>query len=230
MRNFSDQTLIFNPDTWGWPVHLIGAGGINNLVGPLLAKTGITEIHVWDNDELEVRNCPTEIAYSYQSVGYPKTAAMAEAIYRLTEPEYSPDFADPGYLPTGPVHVHQHQRRISALTPGLSGVVICGVDSMASRKEIWKNIKANFHKIPLYIDGRSGGEQTMLFTFSPVDFECADAYENGWLYDDDEVATLPCGARNIGYISAYLAADITRIITRFHRGLPIEFYTPKTYV
>ena len=37
--DYSDQHKIFNTDTWGWPVHLIGAGGINNLIGPTLAKS-----------------------------------------------------------------------------------------------------------------------------------------------------------------------------------------------
>lgn len=227
--DFSDQTQIFNPDTWSWPVHLIGAGGINNLVGPFLAKSGIREIHVWDDDILETRNCPTEIAYSYQSLGQPKVSAMAEAIYRLTEPEYRPTFSHPLYERTGPVKVWQHQERVHPGTTELSGgVVVCGVDSMLSRRDIWDCVKAHFWDFPLFIDGRSGGENTLLFTFSPANVEDVEAYES-WLYDDQEVAQLECGARNIGYISGYMATEITRIITRFHRGLPIEFYTPRDH-
>lgn len=205
--NFSDQQKIFDPKTWGWPVHLIGAGGINNLVGPVLAKMGIDEIHVWDDDILDDRNCPTEVAYSVKAVGQPKTAAMADAIR---------------YLVGDAVTVVQHQERVTEQTELKPGVVVCGVDSMKSRKEIWQNIKANSIDIPLFIDGRSAGEEIAIFAFAPVDFEAADNYET-WLYDDEEALQLECGARNIGYIAAYMAAEIPRIITRFHRGLPIEF-------
>lgn len=207
--DFSDQRNIFDPNAHSWPVHLIGAGGINNLVGPVLAKMGVREIHIWDDDYLEERNCPTEVAYSYHMVGHPKVAAMADAIY---------------YLMDKNVEVIQHQERVTADTP-LSGIVICGVDSMASRQEIWVNVKNNFLEISLFIDGRSAGEETAVFAFSPADFESADKYET-WLFDDSEAMQLACGARNIGYISAYMAFEIARIVTRFHRNLPVKFYTP----
>lgn len=207
--NYFDQTAFFDPAKWAWPVHLIGAGGINNLVGPMLAKMGIDQIHIWDDDFLEERNCPTEVAYSYKMVGRPKVTAMADAIYYL--------------MPNG-VEVYQHQTRVTEQTK-LEGVVIAGVDSMASRKTIWQAVKQNSVEIPLFIDGRSAGEETALFAFSPLDFENVGFYEDSWLFDDDEASPLPCGARNIGYISAYMAFEICRVITRFYRELPIEFYT-----
>lgn len=209
--DYSDQQKIFDVDRWGWPVHLIGAGGINNMVGPVLAKMGVREIHVWDDDILEQRNCPTEVAYSYRMMGQPKTAAMADTI---------------GYLMDG-FETRRHDCRVTAET-SLSGVVICGVDSMASRQAIWNNIKEHFLDIPLFIDGRSAGEETAVFAFSPADFQAADDYET-WLFGDDEALQLECGARNIGYIAAYMAAEIARILTRFHRDLPIEFYTTHNF-
>lgn len=203
--DFSDQTKIFNPETWSWPVHLIGAGGINNLVGLVLAKMGIAEIHIWDDDTLESRNLPTEVGYSATMCGEPKVAAMADLIYHL--------------MPNG-VNLYQHQERVTAETV-LSGVVISGVDSMSSRQVIWQCIQNNFLEIPFYIDGRSGGEKIQLFAFSPADFNAREDYES-WLFDDSEAAELECGARNIGYISAYLAGEIGHLVTRFHRGLEIK--------
>lgn len=209
--DYSDQKQIFDVKTWGWPVHLIGAGGITNLLGPMLAKMGVREIHIWDDDVLETRNCPTEVAYSYQMVGRPKVEAMADAI---------------AYLMGDSTRVHQHQTRVTAETELLPGIVICGVDSMASRKIIWQNVKAHWTDIPLFIDGRSAGEVTSIFAMKP--FECDSDYET-WLFDDSQAMQLQCGARNIGYISAYMAAEIARIITRYHRGLPIEFHTQRDF-
>lgn len=208
--DYSDQVNIFNAGTWGWVVHLIGAGGVNNAVGPLLAKMGVREIHIWDDDILEARNGPTEIAYSYRMVGQPKTTAMADAIrYQMGDQ----------------VHIIEHCERVTATTNLSGGVVICGVDSMAARQEIWQNVKPRFMDIPLFIDGRSAGEYMMVFAFRPADFAAAKDYEEDWLYDDSESMPQECGARNIGYIAAQFAADIGRIVTQFHRGLPVEFMT-----
>ncbi len=232
--SYSDQKKIFDPKQWHWPVHLIGAGGINNLVGPLLAKMGVCEIHVWDNDVLEERNCPTEVAYSYRMAGNYKVDAMAGVIRYLmeTRPHFCLDVGmDPPVREEtyyrfdigDQLKVYSHYGRVTANTQ-LSGVVIAGVDSMASRKEIWEAIKQNFLDVVLYVDGRSAGEETAIFALSPADYEHAEIYESDWLFPDAEATALECGARNIGYISAYMAAEITRILTRFYRNMPIEFY------
>lgn len=210
--DYSDQQKIFDTETWSWPVHLIGAGGINNLVGPTLAKMGVNEIHIWDDDILETRNCPTEVAYSYEMVGQPKVAAMAEAILHLR-----PD-----------VTVHQHQTRVTADTV-INGIVIAGVDSMHSRQIIWECVKKNFWEIPFFVDGRSAGEEVAIFAFPPSDMESGEIYSEDWLFDDTEALQLTCGARNIGYIADYMAAEICRLITRFHRNLPIEFYRCRNF-
>lgn len=212
-QNYSDQSKIFNQETWGWPIHLIGAGGINNLVGPILAKMGVSELHVWDDDRLETRNCPSEVAYSYNMVGQLKTAAMADMIYHL--------------MPNS-VEFHQHVERVTPET-NLEGVVISGVDSMKGRREIWQCVQANFLHVPLYIDARSAGEEIAIFAFSPSNMKDAKIYQEDWLYSDEEGLKLECGARNIGYISAYMAAEISRIITRFHRDLPFNFYTARDF-
>lgn len=209
--DYSDQTKFFDPSTWIYPVHLIGAGGINNMLGPTLAKMGVQEIHVWDNDKLERRNCPTEVAYSYDMVGQPKTAAMAQTIDYL--------------MGKNAVKVIQHQERVTEKTK-LDGVVVSGVDSMKSRKEIWQAIQANFIDIPLYIDGRSAGKQTAIFALSPADFDAIVKYET-WLFDDSKASPLECGARNFPPVSLYIASEIARIIARFHCEDTIQFYTKR---
>lgn len=204
-KDFYDQSQIFDPKTWGHPVCLIGAGGINNCVGPALAKLGIPELHVWDADILETRNCPAEAAYSYQMVGQPKVIAMENAIQYL----------DPK------ITVHTHPEYVTTDTK-LQGVIISGVDSMQSRRTIWTCVKRDYLQIPFFIDARSAGEYTTIFAFTPSDFELCEDYET-WLFDDNEALPLPCGARNIAYIAYYMAYEITRLITRFHNGDKIDF-------
>lgn len=232
--DFSDQTKIFNPDSWSWPVHLIGAGGINNLVGPILIKQGIKNLHIWDDDILEDRNCPTEIGYSYRMSGQPKIRAMLDTLRYLMGAEdldicaasnvqggeWMSYYVGNTYSPAT-IRLHPHRAEV---TTRLDGVVVCGVDSMHSRREIWQSVKTNFLDIPLYIDARSAGEVYDIFAFSPANFDDVECYEQNWLFDDSEALPLACGARNIGYLSAIIAGEICRLITRFHRNLPIEFY------
>lgn len=200
--DYSDQQKIFDPSTWDHTVHLVGAGGINNLVGLTLAKMGITHnLHVWDDDVLEARNLPTEVGYSVSMCGRPKVAAMRETL----------EFMMPGM-----VDLHCHQQRVDANTQ-LGGIVISGVDSMKSRQQIWSVVKRHRKQIPLFIDGRSGGELTHIFAFDPNCKQDRRDYET-WLFDDNEAAPLPCGARNIAYISLYMAEQIGYILRLFHAG------------
>jgi len=224
--NYYDQSLIFNPQTWCYTVSLIGAGGINSTVGPLLAKMGINQIHAWDDDSLNEHNLPTEIGYSAKDVGKLKVVAMANSIQYyigdlIANREGNTVTYSRNTIGEYPFNYVAHAMKVKSDTL-LSGVVISGVDSMKSRTEIWQAVQANCVNIPLYIDARSGGEETTIFAFSPADYQAAGDYET-WLFDDSEAKALPCGARNIGYIGSYTTYWIGRIITRFSRELPIEF-------
>lgn len=208
-QDYSDQTKFFDPQTWIEPIHLIGAGGICNMLGITLSKMGITqEIHVWDDDELETRNCPTEVAYSYQMVGQPKVVAMADSVR---------------YVMGDVNNIIQHHERIT-IDSDLSGVVISGVDSMASRKIIWDCVQQHFLEIPLYIDGRSGGLITQIFALSPADYDQCENYAN-WLFDDEDAMPLECGARNYPPAALYFAYAISNLLAKWHRGEDIKFYT-----
>ncbi len=205
-RVFSDQTKLFDPEKVGYPVHIIGAGGIGNMLVQLLAKMGFPEIHVWDDDIFEARNGPTEVAYSEALVGQPKVEAARDIVEHLVGDS---------------VILVLHNERVTKDTE-LTGYVICGVDSMKSREEIWDAIQANFVDIPLYIDARSAGEEVQVLSVVPFDSEDVQAYET-WLFNDTEASKLECGARNIGYIATYIATIVSYNLTRFIRGEEIEF-------
>lgn len=213
-RDFSDQTKFFDPDKFAWPVHVIGAGGIGSALVLTLAKMGIQELHLWDDDVLESHNGPVELAYSETMIGETKLEAAKATV------EYM--------IGLGNINLVLHHERVTADT-ALSGVVISGVDSMASRAEIWKCVSDNFLEIPLYIDARSAGEEVMIFGFSPANFEKVDEYREDWLYPDEEATELNCGAKNIAYIANLIAGEVGRIITRFYRELPIEFRFARDY-
>lgn len=209
-RNFSDQTKLFDPANVGYPVHIIGAGGIGNMLVQLLAKMGFPEIHIWDNDEFEPHNGPTEVAYSEKYLWRPKVEAAMATV---------------DFLVGDSTKIIPHCERVIEDTL-LGGYVISGVDSMRSRKDIWECIQNNFTEVPFYIDARSAGEEIQVLSFCPADFEDCEAYES-WLFDDSEASGLECGARNIGYIATLIASIVSYNLTRHIRGAEVEFNIQK---
>lgn len=227
---YQDQVKLFDPKKWSWPIHLIGAGGINNEVAIHLAKMGVHTIHVWDDDELEPHNLPTEVAYSHHYIGKPKVYAMVETLDFLFDGwiNKKKDGSTAHYLFNDGLEFITHQERVTAKTK-LEGVVICGVDSMSSRAEIWQAVQANATHIPLFIDGRSAGVETLILALSPTNYHECEKYQT-WLYSDNAALKAPCGARNIAYVSAYMAYAFCKIITLYANAKPIEFCTSSPHL
>lgn len=196
--DYRDQTDIFDPRKFTWPVHIIGLGGIGSaLLFPLL-KLGVGELHLWDFDAVEPHNIPAQLIYRPSDIGMTKAEAACAFIERQE--------ADCKVTP--------HGERVTASTP-LQGVVISGVDSMASRSEIWQAVEWNTD-VPLYMDGRIGGENLQLLTLNPSDIDAIDVYSK-WIFPDSEGAALPCAARTVIHPPTVLAGLMVAQLTLFLR-------------
>ncbi|MCL2869217.1 ThiF family adenylyltransferase [Candidatus Saccharibacteria bacterium] len=205
MTDYHNQTDIFDPAGFTWPIHIIGCGGIGGALFLPLIKLGVPEIHIWDPDVVEPHNIPAQLVYKQSDVGKLKVEAM-QAFAEWME-------ADCKIVP--------HPETVTAETD-LSGIVISGVDSMASRQAIWQAIEKAFWEVPLYMDGRIGGEQLQLLTVLPSDVAAVDHYKQFWLFDDSEAASLPCAARTVIHPPTVLAGLIIANLTRFVRQLEID--------
>jgi molybdopterin/thiamine biosynthesis adenylyltransferase len=198
--DYRDQRAIFDPDAFTWPVHVIGLGGIGSAAVFPLIKLGVRELHLWDRDEVEPHNVPAQLLYRATSdMDKNKVRATAKFIKRQE--------AD--------CKVVCHDEYVTADTP-LEGVVISGVDSMDSRMKIWQAVKLNPF-VPFYMDGRIGGEQLQLHTVVPSDIEAIEAYEQAWLFPDEEGLELPCAARTVIHPPTVLAGLIVAQLTLFLR-------------
>ncbi len=200
--DYSGQTDIFNPDTFGWDIHLIGCGGIGSTLMYPLAKLGIKgAIHLWDPDVVEPHNIPSQLIYRPSDVGRLKVEAARDFLLRQEVT----------------ATIVTHAERVTEATP-LSGVVISGVDSMAARQAIWRAIEFD-PGIVLYMDGRIGGEQLNLLTLNPSDFDRVEWYKEFELFDDAEAAPLPCAARTCIHPPVVLAGLIIAQLTLLARGM-----------
>jgi molybdopterin/thiamine biosynthesis adenylyltransferase len=154
---------------------------------------GIKDITIYDDDDVENHNLPNQL-YRIQDIGKSKVEAIASICK---------DFAG--------VDITTRKEKVS--NQQLSGIVISGVDSMKTRKDIWeKAIRLNPF-IPIYIDGRMGGQVCRIYAIRPCDPDDIVTYEDS-LYQGDKVKELPCTARAIIYTSFMIGSLIANQVRK----------------
>lgn len=205
MVDYRNQAEIFDPTTWGYPLHVVGMGSIGSAVLLGAIGMGVGEIHTHDGDRLEDHNPPSQVIYRHRSdMGRLKVEAAA-------------NFA--AWLETSSTVV-VHPIMVTADTR-FEGVVVCGPDLMTSRRAIWEAVK-NSDDVPLFMDGRIGGQKHTLLTVEPDDPEQRKLYET-WLFDDSAAQELPCGARSFTGTSLALAADVLQNLALYSQGKRPKF-------
>ena len=188
--NRSRQLDIFRPDQALSPITVIGAGGIGSPTVLLLAQMGVPELTVIDFDTVEAHNRASQL-YPGNDIGKPKVESLAETVERFTD-----------------CRIKVRQERYVAQP--LSGLVISAVDSIAVRHEIWAQLRYNPH-VPLYIDGRMGGQIYVVLTSRPCDPDDVTFYEQH-LFKPSEAADVPCTARSIAYNTFAIASVIGALV------------------
>lgn len=200
--SYHRQLGIVTPAELGkYPITMIGAGGIGSPTILALAKMGVPNLTLIDSDNVEVHNMPNQMV-RLKDLGRPKVEALAEIVHEFSG-------------------THIIARPEMFTNQSLSGIVISGVHTMTSRRAIWQAVKYNVN-VPLYIDGRMGGQIMKIFTVNPTDPDQVRKYENH-LPTDEHVVDLPCTARAIIYNTFVLAGLIANQVKKFIKNEPLEF-------
>lgn len=195
--DFRRQLDIIDPSMIMYPVTLIGCGGIGSPTALVLGKTGCQEFTILDPDIIEAHNLPNQL-FPLSDVDRCKVVATRDMVSQFTDCS----------VRAVPEEFDGSQE--------LSGIVISGVDSMASRQTIWEAVKFNLD-VPLYIDGRIGGEIVQVFTVEPSQIEDIELYESS-LFPDEEAAELPCTARAVMYVGFVIAGLIASQFKKWING------------
>lgn len=177
-------------------VTLIGAGGIGSPTTLAIAKMGVSNITVYDDDCVENHNLPNQM-YRFSDVGKKKVDALSDIISEYTG-----------------VTIERRAERFEKQR--LSGLVVSSVDTMAARKTIWQAVKYN-PAIMLYVDARMGAEVCRIHTVHPYEPLEVAWYETT-LYSDDEALQLPCTARAVMYTVFVIAGLIASQVKKYVRG------------
>jgi hypothetical protein len=174
-------------------VTLIGLGSIGSMTGLALSKMGVVGLTAYDADFVESHNWSNQM-YSDEDIG----SLKASAFTRLLE-TYG------GQTPNAIAAKYVNQP--------LSEVVISAVDSMESRKIIWKAVRAQ-PDVKLYLDARMGLETLVVYAVRPQVREDRVAY-SGSLVSDAEALQEPCTARTICYTPLMAAAVVCNLAKRY---------------
>lgn len=192
MRDFRRQLDLFDPAKHSLPVTIVGAGGIGGPTALALAKMGIHQLKVYDHDTVDPHNQPNQI-YGNDQIGWAKVGALQDIVNQLAN-----------------VKIRCVQKKVTDNTK-LEGVVIGAVDSMDARRAIWSAVRKAGRKVPLYVDGRIGGQVIRVLSLCPYKRSAAKSYE-ATLVSNDAVAPMRCTEAGIIDVSFVVAAVITRAV------------------
>lgn len=199
------QLDLVRPSQLTFTITVIGAGGIGSWTTLALAKMGCSKITVIDDDKVEIQNIANQY-YTPDQVGQQKATALRDNIKRDTGIEISLFF---GKFQEWKEAEHSAE------------VVICAVDSLEQRKEIWKIINSESY-YNCFIDARMAGELVRLFVVSPLMPSSVEQYEKsltGTPYQE------PCTSRAVAYNVFVCAGMIGALVKKYAKQEEVDIQT-----
>jgi molybdopterin/thiamine biosynthesis adenylyltransferase len=193
------QTDLAHPDNLKMKIGIVGAGGIGSWTCLALAKMGCSALSIYDHDNVEVQNLGAQF-YESSDLNTKKVDALRRRVENLTD-----------------VKIEAIPLRIRD-TMGEHHIVISAVDNMATRKNIFDNLKAAW-----LIDGRMAGNEIHIFTIKNIPDE-KKKYEET-LFTDQEAEHTPCSSRAVVYNTLVIAGLITDQVAMVARGETPPFET-----
>ena len=174
-------------------VTVIGLGAIGSTCAVWLGKMGCVGITGYDPDIIQDHNWSNQM-YRDGDIGSLKASALIDVMEQFG-----------GHTPNAIPRQYVDQP--------LSEVVISAVDSMESRKIIWKSVREQ-SQVRLFLDARMGLETLVVYAVRPQVREDRVAYSQS-LVPDDQTLQEPCTARTVCYTPLMAASIICNLIKRF---------------
>lgn len=205
-----EELLRFSDAEWFKKIQekiiiLAGVGGIGSNMAVILAKLNPAAIYIFDSDTVEAVNLAGQF-YSNDDIGRAKVDALAASVIKYTN--YSSIFA--------------MNRRYMTGESIVSDIMVCGFDSMRSRRDyfhVWKNrvntLSAEEKKKCLFIDGRLTADEFQIFCMTGEDDYYMEAYERDYLFQDYQVQSLPCSFKQTGFLADMIGAFMVNLIVNF---------------
>ena len=174
-------------------ITIIGLGAIGSTSAVWLGKMGCVGLTCYDPDVIQDHNWSNQM-YRDGDIGSLKATALMDVMEQFG-----------GHTPNAVSSRYVDQP--------LTEVVISAVDSMESRKVIWKSVREQ-PEVKLLIDARMGLETLVIWTVRPQVREDRVAYSQS-LIPDEQALQEPCTARSICYTPLMAASIICNLVKRF---------------
>ena len=188
--DYRKQINLIDAEEVNVPINVIGCGALGSWLVLFLLKMGFKNITVYDFDNIEEHNIPNQ-CFSENQIGMAKVDAM----YSLCK-MFNKDAEE---------RVKFVNQKITLKEVwDMEGIILCAVDSMRVRKEIYTNsIKRK--DCDLFIEARLSIWGAYVYTLTQNTI--FEKYEET-LYDDEEAEVSPCGVSQTALPSAVNAASI----------------------
>lgn len=181
-----------------------GAGGIGSWTALLIARLHPAKMYIYDNDRVDASNLGGQL-YGDVNIGEFKTNALSNILRS-----------------TGGYHGHYSLAERYTDISATRKVMICGFDSMTSRKTFfnrWKRGVGFYHpeerKDCLYIDGRLAAENFQIFCIRGDDEYNKKLYEDKYLFDDSEADETICSYKQTSFCAAMIASFMANLFVNF---------------
>lgn len=168
-------------------ISVVGVGGIGSNTLYNLVKTVPATYYIYDDDTVSEYNVGTQF-FTYNQIGKYKVEALESTLHYCT----------------------QIRPMCYKMASAYTDIIISAVDSMASRKEIFKLWKQRNSR-KLLIDGRLRANLYEVYVVTP---EKEEEYE-ATLFDDNEVDDGPCTFKQTAYFGMLIGARITQVVVNW---------------
>lgn len=172
-NDYSRQVNILNPEEFNTKINIIGAGATGSWVAFSLAKMGLSNLHIYDFDEVGMHNLPNQM-FGVRDIDRNKALSIRNIIKLFT-----------GFT------VNAKNEKVDGTTP-LQGIVFMLTDTMKSRKDIYNRAIKNNPSIDLLIETRMDLRGGRIYVVDPKNREQTKMYEQTF-YSDDEAEVSACG-------------------------------------
>ena len=172
-NDYSRQINILNPEEFNTKINIIGAGATGSWIAFSLAKMGLSNLHIYDFDEVGMHNLPNQM-FGVRDINRNKAMSIKNIIKLFT-----------GFT------VNAKNEKIDGTTP-MQGIVFMLTDTMSSRKDIYNRAIKNNPSIDLLIETRMDLRGGRIYVIDPKDKEQTKMYEQTF-YSDDEAEVSACG-------------------------------------
>lgn len=194
-------------------IMIIGAGATGSRIFTALVELGLTNITVFDFDNIESHNLANQI-FGYQHIGKSKVESLRDWYIWKT-----------GQNP--PEEMQFINTAIPDTDYPLEGTVFLLTDTMESRRQIFNEALKGNKKVYRVIETRMASSYGDIFVFNPQDLLESEEWE-GTLIDDKEAEVSSCGTSISVGTTASIVANLA-VWTFINHKVKPEAFEPRIH-